>query len=106
MIAPDISVLNINSWAKSWEKPAAIPKTPPVRVVATSALRRPIFPASHVQAGPAGTETSFPRAASRPRWLLCSFRASAMVGKRVALRPASVLSTTVTPVRTVRFLQR
>ena len=44
------------SWVKSCANPAAMPKPPAARVVATSAHRRPIRPASQVKAGPAGTQ--------------------------------------------------
>jgi hypothetical protein len=106
MTAAAISEVKISSWRKFCDSPAATPKTPPVRVVATSAHRRPILLASQTQAGPAGTPMILPRAAIRPRWPLLRASALAMLGNRVAVRPASVLSTTLTPVRVSRLRQR
>jgi hypothetical protein len=101
-----ISVLRISSWTKSCEKPAAMPNNPPETVVAMSAALRPMRDASHTQNGPKGTAMILPSAASRPRWPLSSFRAAAMEGNRVGTRPASVLSTTLTPVMVARLRQR
>src|SRR6478752_6428367 len=106
MMQADIRLAKTMSCKKFWEYPAAIPNRPPETVVAIIALRRPILLESQTQAGPAGTETSLPNAAIMPRCPLFRLIALAMDGNRVVVRPVSVLSTTVTPVRTPRFRHR
>src|SRR6476646_4133944 len=106
MMQAGIRLAQMSSCTKFWENPAAMPNRPPETVVAIIAFRRPILLDSQTHAGPAGTDTSLPNAAIMPKWPLFRLIALAMDGNRVVIRPASVLSTTVTPVRTPRVRHR
>src|SRR6478752_2255885 len=106
MMQADIRLAKMISCTKFWENPAAIPNRPPETVVAIIALRRPILLNSQTHAGPPGTDPGLPNAAIMPKWPLFRLIALARDGNRVVIRPASVLSTTATPVRAQRFRHR
>src|ERR1700712_1042218 len=106
MTHADINVLATNRNAKVSANPATTPKTPPEMAAAANAAFRDERAANQTQPTPKGRAITFPDAANRPNAPLFRRRFAAMLGNRLVVMLASVLSTTVTPARVPRLRQR